>query len=637
MPDEPNIKLKENKPAKRNPWFWIPSLYFAEGVPYVVVMTVSVIMYKRLGISNTDIALYTSWLYLPWVIKPLWSPLIDILRTKRFWIVTMQLIVGAGLAGVALTIPVPNFFQYTLAFFWLLAFSSATHDIAADGFYMLGLNEHDQAWFVGIRSTFYRVAMIFGQGLLIILAGYIESHSGLPTVDINALSQPGKSITQIVSPNQISFTSLRNNLSSNSPNQIITLPDTLLICTKPLPKAEADSIKNMAKDWNVSKGFYKEETKKSAVVSSNNESWWDKIIANNLAAFLKKYFGPTKKTFVRTDNAGNIGVIYFELAKKPPEGKNIVINFGRESGDQSISLVEGKRFTFNSTNWNKPAMAVIQLDPKLKYETSALFRARAGNIPLAWIITFFFVAVLFILFCVYHKFILPRPKNDVSTIENLNENPLQEFFRTFALFFTKEKIGIMLAFVLLYRLGEAQLVKLATPFFLDAQEVGGLALTTGQVGFIYGTVGVLALTLGGILGGILAARDGMKRWIWWMLVAINIPDLVYVFLSYTQTTNMFLINLGVAFEQFGYGFGFTAFMLYLIYISEGDHKTSHYAISTGFMALGMMIPGMFSGWLQSIIGYQHFFIWVCISTIPIFFITKFIPLNPEFGKKTETE
>jgi len=182
--------MKENRRATRNPWAWVPTLYYAEGIPYIIVMTVSVIMYKRLGISNTDIALYTSWLYLPWVIKPLWSPLVDILKTKRFWIITMQLIIGAGLAGVALTIPVPNFFQYTLAFFWLLAFSSATHDIAADGFYMLGLSEHQQAYFVGIRSTFYRLAMITGQGLLIILAGYFESTTGLPTIDITVYSSP---------------------------------------------------------------------------------------------------------------------------------------------------------------------------------------------------------------------------------------------------------------------------------------------------------------------------------------------------------------------------------------------------------------------------------------------------------------
>ena len=621
--------MSKNKPVKRNPWSWIPTLYFAEGVPYVVVMTVSVIMYKRLGISNTDIALYTSWLYLPWIMKPLWSPVVDILKKKRFWIVTMQLIVGAGLAGIALTIPIPNFFQYTLAFFWLLAFSSATHDIAADGFYMLGLSEHDQAWFVGIRSTFYRVAMIFGQGLLIILAGYIESHSGLPSVDVNVYSQPKAAVSRIIPPTEIKIPEETGGL------RIITYPEKSEIPTENISKKKADSLIAFAKQWNTSHGFYQKE-KEMKTESGSGPSWWSTHVAKNLEYFLKKYFGPSVEIKKKTDIAGNVGVIYFQLSSRPPPGKDIAVNFGRETGDNSISLEEGTRFVFNSSNWNVPAMAVIQLDPKLKTVSSAMFSARAGNIHLAWIVTFAVLAGLFILFFIYHKIILPHPDSDKSVAENTSvKSVLEEFLKTFAIFFRKKQIWLMLGFVLLFRLGEAQLVKLATPFLLDPQEVGGLALTTGQIGFVYGTVGIIALTLGGILGGFLAAKDGVKHWIWWMVVAMNIPDLVYVFLSYTQTTNFFLINTAVAFEQFGYGFGFTAFMLYLIYISEGDHKTSHYAICTGFMALGMMIPGMFSGWLQSIIGYQHFFIWVCIATIPAFIITKFIPLDPEFGRKNE--
>jgi len=187
----------------------------------------------------------------------------------------------------------------------------------------------------------------------------------------------------------------------------------------------------------------------------------------------------------------------------------------------------------------------------------------------------------------------------------------------------------------LYRLGEAQLAKLAPLFLLDSKSAGGIALSTSEFGFIYGTVGTLFLVIGGILSGVLAARKGLKYWIWWMVLAINLPDLVYVFLAYTQTSNVYLINICIAIEQFGYGFGFTAFLLFLIFISKGDHKTSHYAIATGFMALGMMIPGMFSGWLQEILGYKLFFMWVCIATIPAFIVTKFIPLDPEFGKKNE--
>ena len=420
---------------ERNPWFWVPTLYYAEGIPYVIVVLVSVVMYKRMGISNTDIALYTSWLYLPWVIKPLWSPVVDILKTKRFRIIIMQFFVGAGLAGVALTIPVSSFFQYTLAFFWLMAFSSATNDIAADGFYMIALSKHDQAWFVGIRNTFYRLASITGQGLLVILAGQLE--------------------------------------------------------------------------------------------------------------------------------------------------------------------------------------------------------VETGDIPFAWMITFFIIAGLFILFFIYHNFMLPKPAGDKSILSDISyKNILKEFFKTFVLFFKKDNIGIIIAFILLYRFGEAQLIKLASPFLLDPVEKGGLGLTTSEIGFVYGTVGIIALTLGGIAGGILAARDGLKYWLWPMVFAINLPDLLYVLLAFLQTSNLFVVSAMVAAEQFGYGFGFTAFMLYLIYIADGAHKTSHYAIATGLMALGMMIPGMFSGWIQENIGYQMFFIWVCIATIPGFIVTKFLKIDPEFGKKT---
>ena len=429
--------MKRQKAEYRNGWTWVPSLYFAEGLPYMMVMTVSVIMYKRLGISNTDIALYTSLLYLPWVIKPFWSPFIDILKTKRFWILSMQLIIAIGLGGIAFGIHLPNFFTITLAFFWLLAFSSATHDIAADGFYMLGLTKHDQVWFVGFRSTFYRLAMIFSQGLLVIFAGYLE-------------------------------TSL-------------------------------------------------------------------------------------------------------------------------------------------------------------------------NDIPTAWTYSFIGIEAIFFLLVIYHSFILPFPSSDKPAGSLNAKFVFSEFLKTFISFFQKDQIGIILLFILFYRLGEGQLAKLTSPFLLDSKAAGGLALSTESVGFIYGTVGIIVLTLGGILGGFAAAKKGLKFWIWWMLVAINLPDLVYVYLSFTQSSNMLIVNIMVALEQFGYGFGFTAFLLVLIYISEGNHKTAHYAIATGLMALGMMLPGLISGWIQSMIGYKYFFVWVTISTIPAFVITYFLKIDPEFGKKTNAE
>lgn len=418
----------------RNPWAWVSTLYLAQGIPYVVVMTVSVIMYKRLGISNTDIALYTSWLYLPWVLKPLWSPVVEMFRTKRLWIVAMQFVIGASLAAVALTLPLPAFFQYTLAVFWLMAFSSATHDIAADGFYMLGLPEHQQAAFVGVRSTFYRIAMITGQGLLVVVAGTFETR--------------------------------------------------------------------------------------------------------------------------------------------------------------------------------------LQ-----------------GNIAAAWSITFGILAALFLLFFIYHKFILPYPPVDKPSVRQPGVNPVKEFVNIFVLFFRKKGIVATIAFLLFYRFAEAQLVKLVSPFLLDGRELGGLGLTTSEVGIVYGTVGIIALTLGGLLGGYVVSRHGLKFWLWPMVFIIHTPDLTFVYLSQVQPESFVLINVAVALEQFGYGFGFTAYMMYMILVAEGEHKTAHYAICTGFMALGMMIPGMFSGAVQEWLGYQGFFLWVILSTIPGFLVPFLVKIPADFGRK----
>lgn len=421
---------------RTSPWCWIPSLYFAEALPYVAVMTISVIMYKRLGISNTDIALYTSWLYLPWVIKPFWSPFVDLLKTKRWWVVTMQLLIGAGLAGIAFTIPMDYFFQATLAIFWLVAFSSATHDIAADGFYMLALDSHDQAFYVGIRSTFYRIATIAGQGLLVMLAGALESST--------------------------------------------------------------------------------------------------------------------------------------------------------------------------------------------------------GKIPFAWSITFLIMAGLFLGLCLYHKFILPVPGSDKAAVTVTASTIFKEFFATFVSFFRKKQAVVAILFMLLYRFPEAQLVKLVNPFLIDPREAGGLGLTTSEIGLVYGTIGIIGLTLGGIIGGIVAAHGGLKKWLWPMALAITLPDLVFIYLSTALPESLLIINVCVFIEQLGYGFGFTAYMLYLIYFSDGEHKTAHYAICTAFMALGMMLPGMAAGWLQEQLGYEYFFWWVmgcCLITLAV---TAFLKIDPTFGRKDRT-
>lgn len=608
--------MKKNN--KKSAWAWIPSLYFAEGMPYVIVMTVSVIMYKRLGISNTDIALYTSWLYLPWVIKPFWSPIVDLLKTKRWWIIIMQLFIGAGLAGVALTIPMPSFFQYSLAFFWLLAFSSATHDIAADGFYMLALDEHQQAYFIGIRSTFYRLAMITGQGLLIILAGFIESNSGLKPVSFNIATQQESTLCEI--PEQID-----SNRQQSADNQVfIVSQNSLKLGLNKLSNKQADSIKAWAYKSNLNNNFIVAENS-----ITKSPSWWNQNISQPLKNTLKNAFGSNNKARNIGKTQGNIAIIGIHLNLQPRKDETIVINLDRQKGDKDLSLIQGQRLTFNSENWNKQAWILVQADSKLNRIASASFTGLSGNIPLAWSITFAILGALFIVFFIYHRFILPKPDSDVASSEG--RNILKEFLETFVSFFKKENAGIAITFILIFRLGESQLVKLASPFLLDAREMGGLALTTGDIGLIYGTIGILFLTVGGILGGWLAARNGLKYWIWWMVLSMNLPNLSYVYLSFFTPDNMWIIASSIAVEQFGYGFGFTAYMLYMIYFSEGKNKTAHYAISTGLMALGMMLPGMISGWLQEIIGYQNFFIWVMICTIPGFIIIKFLKIDAKFG------
>ncbi len=609
------------RPRFKSPWAWVPSLYFAEGLPYVVVMTVSVIMYKRMGISNADIALYTSWLYLPWVIKPLWSPVVDILKTKRWWIVIMQLLVGGGLAGVAFTIPVPDFFQYTLAFFWLLAFSSATHDIAADGFYMLALEEGEQSYFIGIRSTFYRFAMITGQGLLIILAGFFESSTGLEPVKFSVTTAPDE-VYSIPAPH---FEAKQGNEAM----AFVLTGENLTVSTQKATPEVIDSVKQWVESQNLTNGFVVPEVREEA----EEPSWFSNNISQPLGNKLKELFGRKVLASGAVAHPGNVALLGVRLSQAPEEGEEVVLNTGFKRGNESLKLVAGDRMVFTSGNWNQTAWMVVQLDPKLDGPAVAYFEGRSGNIPLAWSITFVALAAMFLFFFLYHRFFLPRPDSDKPAVQGEGENLFSEFLITFKSFFQKDALGPALAFFLLFRLGESQLVKLASPFMLDSREVGGLGLTTGDVGLIYGTVGIIALTLGGILGGLLASKRGLKYWLWPMTLAINAPNLVYVYLSYFSPQSMWLISASVAVEQFGYGFGFTAYMLFMIYFAEGKHKTAHYALCTGFMALGMMIPGMVSGWLQEILGYEHFFIWVMICTLPGFLVLRYLKIDPAFGIK----
>ncbi len=417
-----------------NPWYWIPLLNFASGLPYAIIISVSVIMYKNLGISNEDIGLYTSWLYLPWVIKPLWSPFIELYSTKRKWFLSMQLLISIAFLVVGLTIPTNQFFMISLAIFWVAAFASASNDVASDGFYLLALTKDQQSFFLGIRSTFYRLSMLTGNGLIVIIGGYLE----------------------------------------------------------------------------------------------------------------------------------------------------------QEYGDNQK----------------------------------------------AWSYTMIFVGLLMTLITVYNFFATPKTETNQNKLSENSESKAN-FFSVFASFFQKKQIGLILAFILLFRLGESQLLKMLTPFLIDDIKVGGLGLTTQDVGVIYGTFGVLALTIGGILGGIAISKNGLGKWMLPMILAMHLPIIGFILLAHFHPASVYYVYITVIAEQFGYGFGFAAFMMYLIYVAEGESKTSHYAIATGFMALGMMLPGMASGYIQEYLGYGNFFIWVLLATIPGIILSRFLIYPKDFGKKAE--
>ena len=467
--------------------------------------------------------------------------------------------------------------------------------------------------------------MIFGQGLLVILAGLIQSNTGLPTAKFTIVAEPKAALIETMPAD-----SAKNFGKQTGKPNVVVEPVRLRIAPQPRPMAEVAALLAEVKSRNTTNRFFRAQQSTSAVSQKRTtNSWWTRSVSSPLEHFLRQHHG--RDTAAKSDAAGNIGIVSLRLTEPP--GREIVVTPAFGSGDKSVSLAEGSRLVFDDTNWDKPALAVIQLDPRLKTGTSATFEIRSGNIPLSWSVTFFVLVGLFVLFGLWHKFILPYPVNDKPGDTQNIPAFIKEFFKTFGAFFRKPKIIVLLLFLLLYRFGEAQLMKMVTPFLLDAREVGGLGLTTGQVGWVYGTIGIMALTCGGLLGGMVASRHGLKSWLWPMVLVIHLPDAVFIYLAHAQPDSLTTISIAVAIEQFGYGFGFTAYMLYMIYIARGAHPTAHYAICTGFMALGMMLPGMWSGWLQEIIGYQHFFVWVILATIPSFLVVLLIPLEREFGRK----
>ena len=424
---------------------WVPTLYFTEGIPYFLVNSISVMLFAKMGVPNDQLAFFTTLLYFPWFLKGLWGPFVDVFRTKRWWILTMQGLLTVLCILLTITLPQPEaeqiaakatsvgLFRWTLIFFIIAAFASATHDIAADGYYMLAHDERSQAAFVGIRSTFYRIASVFSQGVLVYIAGYIEN--------------------------------------------------------------------------------------------------------------------------------------------------------------------------------------------------------KTGNIPLSWQMTLGATSVILLLVTLYHCFFLPKANADQERDVKSGKEALRELKDSFVTFFTKPGVALAIIFMLLYRLSEGFLVKLCQPFLVDARDTfvregkiigGGLELSTDTVGLLYGTIGVIFLLLGGILGGVYIAKHGLKRSLWLMASALTLPSFVYCYLSMAQPESLWIIGSAVSFENFGYGFGFTAYMLYMMHFSDGAYKTSHYAICTAFMALSMMIPGFVAGTIELAVGYSGFF-WIANGcSITTFVVTYFV-------------
>ncbi len=449
--------MKEIKiePEQKTPWWWVPTLYFAEGVPYFVVNNISVMMFTKMGVPNGDMSFFTTLLYFPWFLKGIWSPIVDVVKTKRWWIIAMQVIMTAMLILLTVTLPRPEaasiaagntsigIFWFTLVLFIIAAFASATHDIAADGFYMLAHSPSSQAAFIGIRSVFYRVASVFGQGVLVFIAGVVES--------------------------------------------------------------------------------------------------------------------------------------------------------------------------------------------------------KTGNIPMSWQVTLGVSAAVFFLITLYHTFALPRsdqdrPRNEgTGSVDNPTQSNLIELLNSFVTFVKKPGVLLAIAFMLLYRLPEGFLIKLCQPFLVHSVEQGGLGLSTEMVGTVYGVFGVIALLLGGILGGIYSSRVGLKKSLWVMAACMTLPCLTFVYLAIAQPSDVVVITIALCIEQFGYGFGFTAYMLYMMYFSEGEFKTSHYAICTAFMALSMMLPGFVAGYIQEAIGYVNFFWMVMACCFATLLVTYFVDrtIDPDYGKKTD--
>ncbi len=556
----------KNSEKSRSPWFWVPSLYFAEGVPYIIVTTVSILIFKQLGMSNSDVARFTSFLMFPWAIKPLWTPIVDLYRTKKWWVILMQLAMAAAFLLAVFAMPFTAATRALLAIFSILAILSATHDAAADGIYVVSLNPNLQAFFTGIRGTFYRIAMITAQGGVVLLAGLVQQHTSLQPLEFSLDIK-----NAAVQPVELA-------------NDFFTVRTTAC----PLDAPDAKYLDPMIAAYNADPTAEK----------------LTQIIADAKDAPL---------AFVTLHNTGN------------NDRRQLAVVRSADTKYKDVSFVGAERLIFTSDTLDLPRLARITAVANGTDGSSTMFRVDSGNFIAAWMVALGVLSGLYALMAVYHMFALPHDSGNASGVTDLGKF-YREFARAFVSFFTKKNVVAALIFILLFRFGESQLLKIGSTFMIDPVSKGGLGLRNSEYGAIYGVVGILCLVLGGIAGGWALSRQGLRFWMLPMALALNLPDVVYVLMAHYQPSDRFPVYLSVAVEQFGYGFGFSAYMMFMVWFASdsGKFATSHFAIMTGLQAVGMMVPGFYSGDIQENLcsgDYFHFFVWVMIATLVSFAAT----------------
>ncbi|AXA36844.1 MAG: hypothetical protein N2644_04865 [Candidatus Sumerlaea chitinivorans] len=641
---------------KRSGWWWVPSLYFAQGIPYVVVTMVTVTLYKRFGVSNSQIGWYTSLLGLPWVIKPLWGPLVDLYWTKRNWVLSTQFLMAVGLLLVSLVLPTPLWWKASLTVFALMAFASATHDIAADGFYMLGLDPHRQALFNGLRSTFWRLSMIIGTGVLVIIAGVLESHSGPKPVVFSVAAVPKDwkgEVPQVPAPRGGDFAVLK------LPSEPVVAGTTSAVTLRLARPAESNTTVAANVSWEYTKWYsfffpvgpeFSVRAEEADRIEFGPDSWdkeksfvlkVDKNLKQPVVAHFRVSAGNIPWAWAIC--LGVVGGVYLLLA--------LYHSLALPKSALDVRKTAERPF-YRAAFWlflavGIPALLLVapllvkqmlgsQLPEWVPAAIRDLFPKKLGDAHKD-LIAFLCLVGLALVVGIGFGLIAPLRRVFGAFFSACARNSGMPFDQVFVSFFQKKGILRMLAFLLFYRFADAMLVKMITPFMLDPAEKGGLGLSTTQIGFAYGTIGVFGLLLGGIVGSVYAATYGLQKVRLVMCLFMNVPIALFVLLSYYQPA--FHIVLGSVFiEQFGYGFGFSFYMLYMLYMAgQGEHKTSHYALCTGFMALSYMIPGMISGIIQELLGhYFEFFLVVLVLSISSFVVAYIIPVDPEFGRKKKT-